>query len=1177
MEGDPLSMPGQVVVLRTGDGTPLDRVLARWLEDGTGAGEREHELGAATEARGEVLVLVGDRYRGEDGNGALPLVPERLLVDLLTGPFGIGAVVPLVVDANRRVVEAGSYTGPSGQSSPFGAGTDLGAPEHGFRRDVAATVSPVLAVSAAALEGFVPLEGGDDATLRDALDHIKARGRRVVFEPGWQLFAEVLPPPAPTPVGPRRWAGRDEPCPTRVLVVTSTIPGSSAGADGTVQLVEALARCKGARVALACADGFGAARYAPYYQRQGVEVVAGPQDWLGWCGDRRYHYSHVVVTDGGLATRLWPIARSTQPQAMAVLYSEQLPLRRHHALGDASWHAEGANTVAELLHSRLLRQLEGVEAAWCASPADASLLAGLAPQVKVTTWGPPLQPPAPGKGFDDREGVAVVAVDPWDISADPESAAVRALEELVPPWRRRDMSLPVTVVSDWPTPGLSYLAGQMGASVVPSGGDLVGVLARCRLVVGPVEHGASPLSWATYALAAGTPLLTTAKAVEASWLEDLLPGAGAGVGAVVPDVATMAQRGWSLLTDERAWRTFAVELSELAEELAARRASAVTSAFVAAGLDVPGPALWPVEGFPAHPAVPPVRVAPRPPSVADPPAVFVPDSLSEDERYELWHQRRGPNPEVVSAIGAEALAAQYQPTISVLMPVCDTEPWMLEAAVGSVFAQAYPNWQLCLADDASERKETLAALEALVARDTRVNLTRLEKRSGIAAATNAALGLATGDFVGFLDHDDILKPHALAQVVRWLDADPALDLLYSDEDKLTPAGRLTEARWKPDWSPNLLLCQNYVCHFLVVRRALIESLGGLRPEYDGSQDYDLVLRVTDVSDHIAHIPDSLYSWRMHEKSAASLGENKPFAWLAAQRALGDWLRRREDGGGTGGWTEEGAWFDVHRVRFRRLGEPKVSVIIPTRNGRHLLGRCIESVISKSVYDNFELVVVDNQSDDPETLEYLSVLPGKVLRYPHEFNYPRQVNLAAASVECDLLVFLNNDTEILTTDWLDRLVEQAMRPEVGAVGPRLLFPNGDVQHEGIIIGAWRGHANSIEWGNWWRMGDLLRDVSAVTGACMATRPGVFWRVGGYDERLRVAYNDVDYCLRLHQAGYQVVYEPDAAVFHAEGSTRGRVEDPEDAPLFDRRWRPRSSCDPYYNPNLNRNRLLFRVEP
>ena len=741
----------------------------------------------------------------------------------------------------------------------------------------------------------------------------------------------------------------------------------------------------------------------------------------------------------------------------------------------------------------------------------------------------------------------------------------------MPAWRRRDMSLRVRVVSDWPTPGLAEAAARSGAELVPSGGDLVGALSTARVVLSPVNHGTSVSSWVPAAMAAGTPWLTTEKAVTGTYLDDL------EARAVVADVATMGHRGWALLTDERAWGDFSAAMSARLAGLVAEREAALRAALLAAGIDPPEGPRWPVERLSTHPEALPVRVPLRPAAVADPPAVFVADSLSDDERYELWHERRGPNAEVVAAIGAEAAAAGYQPTISVLMPVCETEAWMLEAAVESVLAQAYPNWQLCLADDASTRRETLAALESMALRDKRIVVTRLEERSGISAATNAALSLATGDYVTFLDHDDVLKPHALAQVVRWLDTDPTLDLLYSDEDKLNPAGRFTEARWKPDWSPNLLLCQNYVCHLLVLRRSLIESLGGLRSEYDGSQDYDLVLRATDATDRVAHIPDSLYSWRMHEKSAASLGENKPWAWMAAQRALGDWLYRREDRGGTGGWTEEGAWFDVHRVRFRRSGEPKVSIIIPTRNGRHLLGRCIESVLGRTVYGNYELVVVDNQSDDPATLEYLATLPGKVLRYPHEFNYPRQLNLAVAAVECDLLVFLNNDTEVATADWLDRLIEQAMRPEVGAVGPRLRFPNGDVQHEGILIGAWRGHANSIEWGNWWRMGDLLRDVSAVTGACMATRPGVYWRVGGYDERLRVAYNDVDFCLRLHQAGYQVVFEPDAELYHAEGSTRGLVEDPEDAPLFNERWRPRSSCDPYYNPNLNRNRLLFRTEP
>jgi GT2 family glycosyltransferase len=1120
----------KVVLLRAEPGRTLAEAITGWLS-----------------GRGPAIAVVSA------GPGLPGSVPEDALVELLSGPFGIGAVVPVAPD-----------DGP------------------GFRMDVRCEDPPLVAVSAEALSGFAPSGKGAGPAylLREVLKHVRSAALRTVCEPSWR--AEEDNRHVPLPAGPRRWAERDEDCPTRVLVVTGNLPGLDVGTDGLSQLVTLLARCPATRVTLACADGFRAAELAGAYRRQGVEVVAGPEDWLAWSGDRRYHYSHVVVSDEGLTTRLWSLVRSTQPQAFAVLYSEGLPVRRYQARAARSQHAEGTETVAELAQAGLLRQLEGIEAAWCASEADASLLAGLGNGLRAVTLGLPLPPAGETKGFADREGVALVAADGFDIAADAEGPAIKTLLELVPAWRRRDMGLRVKVVSDWPTPGLAHLASHAGAEIVPTGGDLVGALAGARLAVAGADHGPAS-SWLPAALAAGTPWLETPGGLAGTdgpgrgWSSRLEPGpdglAGTGPGA-------WYQRGWSLLTDEAAWSEAAGRLTELHKRLTAERQAKFVDALAGAGLDPPGGPLWPVERVVPRPARRPARPAPRPASVADPPAVFVPDSLPEDQRYELWHARRGPgNPEVVAAIGAEAATASYQPTISVLMPVHDTDPWMLEAAVESVRAQAYPNWELCLADDASQRPETLATIEAALRRDRRVKLTRLEEPSGISAATNTALGTATGEYVGFLDHDDLLKPHALAQVVRWLDADPGLDLIYSDEDKLDPKGRMTEARWKPDWSPNLLLCQNYVCHFLVMRRSLVERLGGLRADYDGSQDYDLVLRASEAvpPDRIAHIPDCLYSWRQHERSAASAGDNKPWAWMAAQRALGDWLRRREARGVPGGWTEEGAWFDVHRVRFRRLGEPKVSVIIPTRNGRHLLERCVESLTWKTVYNNFELVVVDNQSEDPGTLEFLATLPGRVLRYPHEFNYARQVNLAAAAVECDLLVFLNNDTEVMTADWLDRLIEQAMRPEVGAVGPRLYLPDGKVQHEGILVGMWRGHANSVEWGNWWRMGDLLRDVSAVTGACMATRPGVFFRVGGYDERLRVAYNDVDYCMRLHQAGYQVVYEPDARLYHAEGSTRGLVEDALDAPLFNERWRPRSSCDPYYNPNLNRNRLLFKVEP
>lgn len=1101
-------------------------------------------------------------------------VPAHL-ADLLQDELGIGAVLPLLVDDRDQVVEAGTFDNQASadRSQSWGGGLAAWSAEVVFRRDVGGTSGQLVAVAPRVLaswEGSLDSCADPAAVVAEVLAHVRALGLRIVLEPSWPVLAPAGTRPVPHAPGPTRFAQRDELAPARALVVTANIPGTVTGADHLAGLVDELARCPRTRVTLACADGFGLPRYAPYYRDQGVEVIGAPQDWEEWCHDRRYHYSHVIVTDSGLSTRLWPLARASQPQAMAVLYSERLPVRRHQALGEASTHTDGLRTVYTLLQARLAAQVEALDAAWCASAADADLVRGLAPAINVVNLGPSLEPARPSKGFADRDGVALVATDSFDIAADPEEAAAKALEDYVPAWRRRDVGVRVRVVTDWPTPGLVHLAGQAGAELVPSGGDLARVLEECRLVVAPVRHGTGALAWAPAAMAAGAPWLTTPKGLEGSELAEVLPG------ALVPEAA-MAHRAWALLTDEPDWSSAAAGLAEAHARLRSRHNDALRAALLTAGIEPPGPPLWPAGHLLRQPARLAVAPAHRPAAVADPPAVFVPDSLSEDERYELWHERRGPNVDVLAAIGAESQSAAYQPTISVLMPVADTEPWMLEAAVSSVIDQTYPHWELCMADDASTRPETLSALEAAARRDNRVKVTHLKDRSGISAATNAALSLATGAFVSFLDHDDVLKPQALAQVQRWLNADPELDLLYSDEDKLSPAGRFTEARWKPDWSPNLLLCQNYVCHFLTVRRELLERLGGLRSEYDGSQDYDLVLRASDVTDRIAHIPDCLYSWRVHPQSAAAKGDNKPWAWLAGQRALRDWLARRERQGLSGGWAEEGAWFDVHRARFKLPGKPRVSILIFTRNGRHLLGQCVESVLAKSTYSNYELLVVDNQSDEPETLEYLSVLPGTVLRYPHEFNYPRQLNLAVASVETDVLIFLNNDTQVVTPDWIERLVENAIRPEVGAVGPRLRFPDGRVQHEGIMIGLWRGHANSIEWGNWWRMGDLARDVTAVTGACMVTRPGVYWRVGGYDERLRVAYNDVDFCLRLHQAGYQVMFEPDVELVHAEGSSRGRVEDPDDAPLFDRRWRPRSSTDPYYNPNLNRNRLLFRVEP
>ena len=426
--------------------------------------------------------------------------------------------------------------------------------------------------------------------------------------------------------------------------------------------------------------------------------------------------------------------------------------------------------------------------------------------------------------------------------------------------------------------------------------------------------------------------------------------------------------------------------------------------------------------------------------------------------------------------------------------------------------------------------------------------------------------LADGEFVALLDHDDVLKPHALAQVARWLDADPGLDLIYSDEDKLDAQGALYDPHVKPDWSPDQLTAQNYVCHLTVARKLLVERVGRFRSAFDGSQDYDLILRLTEQTDRIAHIPEPLYSWRAVPGSAAAVADAKPYAIEAARRALSDALVRR----GYDGRVDTTRHIGHFRVRYPLPGQPRVSIIIPTRDGVHLLRRCIESVVTRSTYRNYELLIVDNESTHGGTLAYLAEFPGRVIRYPHRFNYARMMNLAARSVEGEALLFLNNDTEVISPDWIESLLEQAMRPEVGAVGCRLFFENGEPQHEGILVGVGGGWAHNLNHRGYWARGDLVRNVSAVTGACTMIRPAVFWRVGGNDERLRIAYNDVDLCLRIRQAGYEIVYTPAAELYHYESSSRGGYEHYEDGPLFGVRWDPKERGDPYYSPMFETNR-------
>jgi GT2 family glycosyltransferase len=493
------------------------------------------------------------------------------------------------------------------------------------------------------------------------------------------------------------------------------------------------------------------------------------------------------------------------------------------------------------------------------------------------------------------------------------------------------------------------------------------------------------------------------------------------------------------------------------------------------------------------------------------------------------------------------------------MPVYNTPPALLRAAVESVRAQIYRRWELCIGNDGSDNDDTLGVLDDLRS-DARIKVVDRRQQGGISAATNSALSVAVGDYVAFLDHDDVLKPHALVQMARWIGADPALDVVYSDEDILGADGRLKDVHLKPDWSPDQMMAQNYVCHLTVARRQLVQEVGGLRSEFDGSQDYDLLLRLSERTDRIGHVPEPLYSWRAAPGSFAADLDSKPYAVVAGQRALEDAVTRR-------GWNatvETVSNAGRYRVHYALPGRPHVAVIIPTRDRVDLLRRCISSLTERTSYGNYQIVIVDNQTTDADTLGYLAGGPWRVIRYPHAFNYARMTNLAAGLVEADALLFLNNDTEVINPEWMEALLEQAMRPEVGAVGARLFFGDGRPQHEGIMIGTWGDWANNVDYRGYFDRGEMVRNSSAVTGACCMIRPSVFHRVGGADPRLRVAYNDVDLCLRLRRAGYEIVYTPWAQLYHHEGSSRGGFQHGDDSVVFRDRWDPRHVLDPYYSP-------------
>ncbi len=524
---------------------------------------------------------------------------------------------------------------------------------------------------------------------------------------------------------------------------------------------------------------------------------------------------------------------------------------------------------------------------------------------------------------------------------------------------------------------------------------------------------------------------------------------------------------------------------------------------------------------------------------------------------------------------AEALRSR--PRISVIVPVYNAPEEVLDAAIRSVREQYYPDWELCLFDDASPAAHVRPLLERHAAGDRRIRVAFGEVNAGISGAANRALELATGEYVAFLDHDDALTPDALLEMAAAIGATGA-DILYSDEDKYDSRGRRHDPFFKPDWSPDLFLSIMYTCHLTVMRRELVERIGGFRAGFEGSQDYDLWLRATEESDRIHHVPMILYHWRQVAGSTAVDVGNKGYAHDRSKRAIAEALERRGIAGTVGDGPVPTSFHVVRHV----VDEPKVSVIVPTRDRVDLLAQAIEGIEKNTDYGNVEILIVDNGSTEGETLEYLARSPHRVLRDGGPFNFSRLNNLAAREASGELLLLLNNDTEPISPGWMRAMVEHAMRPEVGAVGAKLLFQSGKVQHAGVVlgIGGVAGHSHKYFAGDAagsFQALNMLRNYSAVTAACLMLRKAVFDEVGGFDEeRLAIAFNDVDFCLRIRERGYLVVWTPYALVTHYESESRGYDLNPAEIDYMIARWGDELLRDPYYSPNLTLVHEDFSVD-
>lgn len=556
--------------------------------------------------------------------------------------------------------------------------------------------------------------------------------------------------------------------------------------------------------------------------------------------------------------------------------------------------------------------------------------------------------------------------------------------------------------------------------------------------------------------------------------------------------------------------------------------------------------------------------------------------------YRKWRKTHSPSAAVLREQTGRKF--RYSPKISIVVPVYRTPEKYLNALIRSVLKQTYPNWQLALADGSGQEDagKTAAILRRWAEKDRRILVKVLPENLGIAGNTNAAMAMADGDYVALADHDDLLAPDALYEVVSAMQQETP-EVLYSDEDKVSMDGReYFEPNFKPDFSMDYLCSVNYICHLFVFRRDFYERFGGFRTEYDGAQDHDLILRYTGQAKLVAHIPKILYHWRSHRNSTAENPESKLYAFENGAKAVqAHWQRV-----GVPATVERTRFYGIYRTFYHWDRQPLISILVPNKDHAEDLKKCVDSVEQRSSYRNFEWIIIENNSTEPETFALYQELEKrenvKIVTYQGGFNYSAINNAGVARAAGEYLLFLNNDTELMEPDSLGEMVSVCMRGEVGAVGAKLLYPDHTIQHAGVIIGfggiaghAFVGQAEEAP-GYCGRIASV-QDYCAVTAACLMTSREDFQSVGGFTEELAVAFNDIDFCLKLRQRGKHILYDPYVVFFHHESKSRGADDSPEkirrfrgEVEYFESAWRELlEKGDPYYNPNLSLHRPDFTL--